>query len=148
MKKTAFTVAALFLSTTAQAAFVSDFKAKADLYFADAVTQSITATANGEGVVIFKANVDYFGSGDKINKVMAVESARLFREVPSLNRLKLTIPNEGRTYSLNITRSQIEAHYGLKFAGMGLEMWRERFTTKFDTKPSRAAFAKKFVAVK
>lgn len=116
-------------------------------YFSPVVTES-SSFENGSGKINFKQNADYFETGDKINKIMAIESARLFRSVGDLNRLAISIPAADGTHSLDITRQQLEDHYGgpvSRFASM--DAWRDQFIQANDTKEARAAFVQKFVEV-
>jgi hypothetical protein len=90
---------------------------------------------------------DYFTSGDKANKVFAIESARLFRDLPSLQRLIFAIPNNGVLWVLDISRSDIESYYELRFSAMSGDpsVWRSQFLRNYDTEQSRADFVKFFV---
>lgn len=89
----------------------------------------------------------YFSSGDKANKVFAIESARLFRDAPELTRLKMKIPANGKKYSIDISRNDVEKFYGVSLSSMNgnPDAWRNDFMQKFDNKESRSAFVKKFV---
>jgi len=141
------TTATQTATVTEQPAQTASFAEVADRYFPTSVTGNISESA-GIGKVTFVQNADYFETRDKINKVMAIESARLFREVASLNQLQMTIPATDGTHSLDITRQQLEEFYGgpmSRFAN--LDAWRSQFLSHYDNEESRASFASKFVQV-
>ena len=146
MKKLFVCVMILLMAGTVWA---QDFSTQVKKNFSGSILNSVT-TKDGIGYVIFKdlpKMPEYFRTGDKINKVFAVESARLFRELPDLRGLKMTIPLKEKTYAMGITREQIEKFYGLRFSAMkgNLEAWRNKFIRKYDSRKSRAKFAAKFV---
>lgn len=126
----------------------TNFPEVAQRYFSSAVTAEV-AQDNGVGRIVFKKNPDYFETGDKISKIMAIESARLFREVPGLTALQFSIPASDGTHEMSVTRQQLEDFYGgpmSRFAD--LDAWRNQFLPQYDTKESRAAFVQKFVQLK
>ncbi|WP_110972853.1 hypothetical protein [Pseudomonas huaxiensis] len=133
----------------ANSAWATEFSDKAERIFSPSVIESLHESG-ASGEIAFKIPErmpDYFESGDKANKVFAIESARLFRDVPSLSRLTLRIPNDGTVRVLDISRSDIEKHYGVDLAAMNGDpaAWRETFIQQHDTKGSRADFVKRFV---
>lgn len=104
---------------------------------------------NGSGRILFKKDNLYFGTGDKINKIAAIESARLFRDVPELKKLMIFIPLFNKTHMLSITRHEIEDHYNLNLVMFNdnLDAWRREFIQKYDSKKLRSQFASKFIQV-
>lgn len=128
----------------------SEFSDQANRIFSPSVIESVNES-DSVGEISFKVPErmpDYFESGDKGNKVLAIESGRLFRDVPSLKRLKLKIPNDGAIRVLDISRSDIEQYYGVDFGAMNGDpnAWRTDFIQRYDTKQSRAEFVKRFVS--
>lgn len=126
-----------------------EFKEKAERIFSSSIIYSIKDN-DGAGEIIFKTPKNmpsYFVEGDKVNKVFAIESARLFKDLPTLERLKLQIPANGKAYSMNISRQEIEKFYDtdLKAIGENPDIWREEFIKRYDNKESRAEFASVFV---
>lgn len=102
------------------------------------------------GIIKFIENPkfpDYYTTGDKINKIFAIESARLFRKVPSMKTLGVQIVSAGKDYRMTISRKQIETWYSLNFANMSIEDWRNKFVQKYDNKKLRSIFSKKFVKI-
>ncbi|WP_153013751.1 hypothetical protein [Deinococcus grandis] len=129
------------------ATFPEIFIDTARQYFNRGIIYSISAPEQGKGIIDFRNNPEYLGTGDKVNKVMAIESARLFREIKELNDLSLTIPSAGKTYRLQVTRKQMDSHYGTKLADLSMETWRNFFLERYDTKQARAEFVAKHVKV-
>lgn len=129
-----------------------DFESAAKRSFSQTVINKIEFQDNA-GYIIFKINDDYFGTGDKINKICAIESARLFMYVPTLSTLKIAIPLQRSTrqykngwYVLQITRGQIEKTYDMEFNESLIgEGWRNKFLQEYNSKKIRAVFANHFV---
>ncbi|MCP4339838.1 MAG: hypothetical protein GY799_13345 [Desulfobulbaceae bacterium] len=117
-------------------------------FFPKSVLKS-SAFDKGTGIIIFRQNTEYFGTGDKINKIHAIESARLFRDVSELKALRMTIPLSDKTYVLNINRQTIQRYYNINFGSLkgDLEAWRTKFIQQYDSKRLRARFAAKFVRI-
>lgn len=93
---------------------------------------------------------DYYESGDKANKVLAIESVRIFREVPDLDRLTVTVPRDGKAQTLDVTRAQIEQYYKINLSELAgnPSAWREDFIQQYDNENSRAEFVKTFATEK
>jgi len=129
-----------------------DFETQAKRIFSSSILESIKIN-NGNGEILFKDPPDmpsYFRTGDKINKVFAIESARLFRDVLGLESLKMTIPLKEETHVMSISRKDIDKFYGLNFSEMkgNLDAWRNKFIRKYDNKKARFYFAVKFAKSK
>lgn len=130
-------------------AWGGEFQDKVERIFPAAVVKSMKESGSS-GEVIFRTPdraPEYFETGDKVNKVFAIDSARVFRDVPGLERLTLRVPADGKRYTLSISRDDIEQYYGVDFAKMNgnLDAWRAEFAQNYDNKQSRAAFVEKFV---
>lgn len=142
-------MALIVLIMAAGGAWASDFQDKAERIFSTSIIESVSESgSNGKiSLKIPERMPDYFESGDKANKVFAIESARLFRDVPGLNRLTLQIPKAEGAQVLDISRADIEKYYGVDLAAMNGDpaAWRETFIQQHDTKGSRADFVKRFV---
>lgn len=142
-------IASVVLVMAAAGAWASEFQDKAERIFSPSVIESVSESG-ASGKISFKIPErmpEYFESGDKTNKVFAIESVRLFRDVPSLKRLRLEIPNAGGVQILDISRADIEKYYGVDLVGMNgnPSAWREGFIQQHDSKDSRSAFVKHFV---
>ena len=142
-------MALIVLIMAAGGAWASEFLDKTERIFSPSVIESVSELG-GIGKISFKIPErmpDYFESGDKANKVFAIESVRLFRDVPSLKRLTLKIPKTEGTQVLDISRADIEKYYGVDLSVRSGDpaAWREGFIHQRDTKDSRADFVKRFV---
>lgn len=128
-------------------AWAGAFTDRAERVFSSTIIASVKESG-AAGEVTFKVPeraANYFVTGDKLNKVFAIDSARIFRDVEGLERLTFHIPAHGKTYSLRVTRADIEKHYGMSFKGMSMDAWRNEFIQVFDNKQSRAKFVERFV---
>lgn len=128
------------------------FSDKVERVLPSSLIDSVMESGN-EGSVVLKAparSLDYYESGDKANKIFAVESVRIFREVPDLERLKITIPRNGKLQTLDVTRRQVEKYYGIHLSDLAANpsSWRESFIQLHDNKLSRAEFVEKFLTRK
>lgn len=79
------------------------------------------------------------------------KSARLLRQFPGLNAIKMTLPFEGKTYNINLNSKPLNTHLGFKFDGLKVE-GKSSFN-KFNNpyiydKTQLKPFSKKFVAIK
>lgn len=131
-------------------AWAGAFTDRVERVFSSTIIASVKESGPA-GEVTFKVperTANYFVTGDKLNKVFAIDSARIFRDVEDLERLTFHIPAHGKTHSMRVTRAEIEKHYGLSFRGMSMDAWRNEFIQVFDNKPSRAKFAERFVKAK
>ncbi|MGE0086532.1 MAG: hypothetical protein AB7S75_19160 [Desulfococcaceae bacterium] len=140
-------IAFAILMTATMAWGQDDFKESAEKCFSVSILKSVKFK-NGKGTILFNASdAEYFTTGDKINKIFAIESARLFRDVDDLTVLEMTIPLKEGTRKMSIMREQIEVFYKVKFAPMkgDLNAWRMQFLKPYDNKQARADFCKKFV---
>ncbi len=150
MKKITFFIMAYFMFVSHFAFGQDDFENDVKKVFSTAIIDTVKSN-KGKGEILFKdpsSMPSYFRTGDKVNKVFAIESARLFRNSPNLNALKMTIPLE-KNYTMNISRVEIEKFYNVNLSSMkdNLERWRTDFIQKYDSKETRAKFAAKFVKV-
>lgn len=129
-------------------ACASEFTDKVERLFSSSVVESVSESGPSGTVVLQvpSRTPGYFESGDKANKVFAIESVRIFREVPALERLNISLPRDGGLQTLNVTRSQVEAYYGISIAATSdPSIWREKFIQVYDNPGSRAKFVEKFV---
>ncbi|MGG0722843.1 hypothetical protein ABE069_12130 [Bacillus mycoides] len=92
----------------------------------------------------------YFSTGDAIEKMFVSEPARLLRQFPDLNAVKMTLPFEGKTYNINLDRKSLNTHLGFKIEDLKVEdkSWVKKFNDPYVyDKTKRNAFFKKFVTV-
>lgn len=83
----------------------------------------------------------YLSTGDKTNKLFAIETVRIFKDLPGLNTMTLTVRDGDATKMLMAWRDSIDAYYGIKSASMD---W-SAFTADHDNEQSRQAFVDRFV---
>ncbi|MCO7537637.1 hypothetical protein NJH24_23010 [Pseudomonas asiatica] len=133
-------------------AWAGEFSDKVERVFSSSVVKSAEGSG-ATGNIEFKVpdrQPDYFESGDKANKIFAIESVRLFRDMPDLGRLTITIPRSNTAQTLNVSRSQVEQHYGITLSTLKADpgAWREQFIQVNDNPEARAEFVQEFVTAK
>ncbi|ANC09225.1 MULTISPECIES: hypothetical protein [Bacillus cereus group] len=92
----------------------------------------------------------YFSTGDAIEKMFVSEPARLLRQFPDLNAVKMTLPFEGKTYNINLDRKSLNSHLEFKIEDLKVEdkSWVKKFNDPYVyNKAKRKAFFTKFVTV-
>ncbi|EOO18601.1 hypothetical protein [Bacillus cereus] len=92
----------------------------------------------------------YFSTGDAIEKMFVSEPARLLRQFPDLNVVKMTLPFEGKTYNINLDRKSLNSHLGFKIEDLKVEdkSWVKKFNDPYVyDKTKRKAFFTQFVVV-
>lgn len=142
--------AALLVALSIGNACASEFSDKAERVFTSIDSLSETGPTGDVLLKVPERGPTYYETGDKANKIFAVDSVRVFRDVSKLERLIVTIPREGKVQTLDVTRSQVEQFYKISLADLAANpsSWREIFIQPFDNKKSRADFVKKFVTEK
>ncbi|MGY2609336.1 hypothetical protein [Bacillus pretiosus] len=91
-----------------------------------------------------------FSTGDAIEKMFVSEPARLLRQFPDLNAVKMTLPFEEKTYNINLDRKSLNSHLGFKIEDLRVEdkSWVKNFNDPYVyNKTKRKAFFTKFVTV-
>uniref|UniRef100_UPI001F55D8B9 hypothetical protein n=1 Tax=Bacillus cereus group sp. BfR-BA-01309 TaxID=2920286 RepID=UPI001F55D8B9 len=92
----------------------------------------------------------YFSTGDAIEKMFVSEPARLLRQFPDLNTVKMTLPFDGKTYTTSLERNGLNTYLGFKIEDLKVEdkSWVKKFNDPYVyDKTKRKAFFKKFVTV-
>ncbi len=98
---------------------------------------------------------DYFSTGDEINKILMEESTRLLKEFPAANEIKMTLPFDGDTYSIDLQEDAAKQFYGgvdfdtLKASDPtgGNAEWRVQISNKYFNESERQRFVSQFVKV-
>lgn len=140
---------ALLVALSLGNACASEFSDKAERAFSSIDSVSETGSTGKVSLKVPERTPTYYESGDKANKVFAIDSVRVFRDVPKLERLVVTIPREDKVQTLDVTRTQVEQYYGISLSDLANPSnWRESFIQPHDTEQSRADFVKKFVTEK
>ena len=92
----------------------------------------------------------YFSTGDAIEKMFVSEPARLLKQFPDLNTVKMTLPFNGKTYSTSLDRNSLNSYLGFKIEDLKVEdkSWVKKFNDPYVyDKAKRKAFFTKFVTV-
>lgn len=145
-------VGVLLVALSIGNACASEFSDKVERVFSPSVFES-AHDSGSTGTVDFKVpdrHPDYFETGDKANKVFAIDSVRIFRDLPKLDRLIFTVPRESNVQTMDVTRSQIEQYYKISLSDLAphTSKWREEFIQRYDNKRARAEFVERFVTEK
>ncbi|PHB90669.1 hypothetical protein COE98_15970 [Bacillus wiedmannii] len=133
------------------ASFVKEMKInnnQAEITFYDSFESY--KTNNPDSKIDDKSYKQYFSTGHTIEKLLVSEPARLLRQFPALNSVKMTLPFEGKTYSINLDRNELNKYIGLKIEDLKVEdkSWQKKFDNPYVyDQNKRNAFFKKFVAV-
>ncbi|MEK0222351.1 hypothetical protein [Bacillus proteolyticus] len=131
--------------------FIKDMKLsnnEAEITFHDSF--SSYKSANPTGLNTEEQYKQYFSTGDAIEKMFVSEPARLLRQFPDLNTVKITLPFDGKTYSTSLDRNSLNTYLGFKIEDLKVEdkSWVKKFNDPYVyDKTKRKAFFKKFVTV-
>ncbi|PGE09525.1 hypothetical protein COM64_30100 [Bacillus toyonensis] len=131
--------------------FIKDMKLnnkEAEITFHDSFASYKSAKSDSN--VTEELYKQYFSTGDAIEKMFVSEPARLLRQFPDLNAVKMTLPFEGKTYNINLDRKSLNSHLGFKIEDLKVEdkSWVKKFNDPYVyNKAKRKAFFTKFVVV-
>ncbi|MDR4172548.1 cell envelope integrity protein TolA [Bacillus nitratireducens] len=131
--------------------FIKDMKLsnnEAEITFHDSF--SSYKSANPTSLNTEEQYKQYFSTGDAIEKMFVSEPARLLRQFPDLNTVKITLPFDGKTYSTSLDRNSLNTYLGFKIEDLKVEdkSWVKKFNDPYVyDKTKRKAFFKKFVTV-
>ena len=94
--------------------------------------------------------IEYFSTGDQINKILMEESVRLLKQFTAADNVSITVPFEGKTYSVKLEKSVAETYFNVDFDTLNSdpEAWRSELSNKYFNKKDRQAFVDEFVQVK
>lgn len=128
----------------------SEFSDKAERVFSSIDSVSESGTTGKVSLKVPERAPTYYETGDKANKIFAIDTIRVFRDVPKVERLIVTVPRDGKSQTLDVTRSQVEQYYKISLSDLAANPsnWRESFIEPYDNKESRAGFVEKFVTEK
>ncbi|MEB8658287.1 hypothetical protein [Bacillus cereus] len=134
------------------ASFIKEMKVnnnQAEITFYDSFESY--KTDNPDNKLDDEAYKQYFSTGHTIEKLLVSEPTRLLRQFPTLSTVKMTIPFEGKTYSINLDRKELNSYIGYKIENLKTEdkSWQQKFDKPYVyDKDKRSAFFKKFVTIK
>lgn len=92
---------------------------------------------------------EFSGEGT-IEKMFVEESARILRRFHALNSINITLPFEGKTYNVNLSRDSLNAHLGFDIESIKVadKSWENKFVKPYvNDKTKRDEYFKKFVKV-
>ncbi|WP_052723850.1 hypothetical protein [Paenibacillus wulumuqiensis] len=93
---------------------------------------------------------DYFSTGDKIAKLLIGENARLLRKFPILTSSSMTIPYDGKVYTIDLKRTELNQYIGFPIESLQVEdgSWTSQFGDVYVyDKDKRQAFMDTFVTI-
>lgn len=92
----------------------------------------------------------YWGTGDAIRKTLMEVPIRLFREFKGLDRIQMSVPYYGQTWSVNITGSEVESFLGFNLDRIrddsSLDLWRSMVVRPYFNKQERNRFERRFIS--
>ncbi|WP_322924612.1 hypothetical protein [Paenibacillus campi] len=104
--------------------------------------------ANPQSGITETDYIEYFSTGDEINKILMEESTRLLKEFPAANEIKMTLPFEGKTYSVDLTKEAAEKFYnGIDFDTLKANGGWGQISNKYFNDTDRQRFAQEFIKV-
>lgn len=104
--------------------------------------------ANPNSGITNEDYIDYFSTGDQINKLLMEETSRLFKQFPGAASIDMVIPFDGKIYSVALTQGEIEQFYNVDFSTLtSNDIWREKVSNPHFNKRDRQQFVEQFVQV-
>ncbi|MEB8749769.1 hypothetical protein P4G85_15740 [Bacillus cereus] len=131
--------------------FIKDMKLnnkEAEITFYDSFTSYKSTKPDSN--VTEEQYKQYFSTGDAIEKMFVSEPARLLRQFPDLNTVKMTLPFDGKTYTTSLDRNSLNTYLGFKIEDLKVEdkSWVKKFNDPYVyDKTKRKAFFNKFITV-
>ncbi|TKA07949.1 hypothetical protein FA950_06560 [Bacillus thuringiensis] len=98
-----------------------------------------------------KSYEEYFETGDKINKILTQESARLLRQFSFLDNVSISIPYKGLVHEIELNRDKFNAYLGYKIEALNVQdrTWHQEFLERHAyPKEGRAKLVNEFVIIK
>lgn len=105
-----------------------------------------------EATISEKDFVEYWNTGDAINKTLMEEPVRLLREFPDLRSIHFDVVSVGKTFTVELDRETAEQYFKVNLKDLhedkSLDKWREQISAKYFTPEERAKYVEQFVKVK
>ncbi|HDR7793060.1 TPA: hypothetical protein QCY19_001610 [Bacillus luti] len=120
----------------------------ADIIFYDSFTTY--KAAHADSTTTEEQYKQYFSTGDTIEKIFVEESSRLLRRFHALNSVKMSLTFEGKNYSINLSRKDLNDYLGFKVESLNVAngSWKSKFVEPYVyNKTKRTEFFNKFVKV-
>ncbi|WP_052343536.1 hypothetical protein [Bacillus massiliigorillae] len=108
-------------------------------------------TANPQGLLTEDDYKGYFDSGEAIQKIFVGENVRLLRQFPALDSTSMTLSFDGKSYSIDLKRDEVNAYLGFKVEELSTNdgSWNSKFSDPYIySDEKRQAFFNKFATVK
>ena len=80
----------------------------------------------------------YFGTGNTVLKILVSEPVRLMRKFPELIGASMVLPYEGKTYTIDVSREEVNAYFGFKVEDL-------RILADVNHDPAQATWNTKFI---
>ncbi|MCR8928843.1 helix-turn-helix domain-containing protein [Priestia megaterium] len=89
---------------------------------------------------------EYFWTGDKINKILAIEPARILNKFPETDEVEIVLPFNGKVNKVSVKRESLNQYLGYKIEDLSFkdQTWHENFLKDTSSKVQRAKLIKEF----
>jgi hypothetical protein len=133
-----------------QGDITEDIKMKINgTYLKSAVVEENKITVTYKYSKNVEKDVQYFETGDKINKVLMEDPFRIIRNYSNVNQIHIDVVNESETYYVDITKEQLENFLGFKMSTIkDNDEWVSKVSNPIFTKEKRQAYVNQYVRVK
>ena len=73
---------------------------------------------------------NYWSSGDAIEKALVDGSVRIMKKLDFIDQVEITLPNNGKVYSIDVKKSELEKFVGSDFTEIK-NNWDEKFSNPY-----------------
>ncbi|WP_322552773.1 hypothetical protein [Priestia megaterium] len=89
---------------------------------------------------------EYFWSGDKINKILAIEPARILNKFPETDEVEIVLPFNDKVNKVRVQKESLNQYLGYKIENLSFKdhTWHEKFLKDTSSKAKRAKLIKEF----
>lgn len=96
--------------------------------------------------VTYEDYQQYFWSGDHINKILTIESARILNKFPETDEVEINIPFNEKLNKVIVKREELNNYLGYRIENLNLQdrTWHNKFLKDTASKSQREAFLKVF----
>lgn len=101
---------------------------------------------NKEGKITNDDYQEYFWTGDKINKILAIEPARILNKFPETDEVEIVLPFNDKINKVSVKRKHLNQYLGYKIEHLSFkkQTWHEKFLKDVSSKAQRAKLIKQF----
>jgi len=101
---------------------------------------------NPKSLITEQEYIDYWNTGDAINKALMYEPIRLLREFPKLDNVHMILSFQGKTYTTHIDRKTIEKYLNVNLDEIHKdatnEQWRKEIVDRYFNDDEREKYVK------